>query len=214
MGQVTELIAEVDRVTGNEADRSQSYGEALQGYERAAATLNTLIVNGAFYCDQADHDRLWFKAMERLASRPQESGRAHAELHRYPVTLALYALGLGALAANRVKPLVDVIRDVKVLNPSQGLLAIAEGATSWEVLDPEQLNPGQPAPYPERPIWRCRIANQEWFAIMEPSTSTNLGKPPWPAPRSTPAMRCCSNFRARTIETTTAPRHGPVTARS
>ena len=145
MGQVTAFIAEVDQVTGDEAHRSQNYAEALQGYERAAATLNTLIVNGAFYGDQADHDQLWFKAMERLASRPQESGRAHAELHHYPVTLALYALGLGALAANRVKPLVDVIRDVKVLNPSQGLLAIAEGAASWTVLDPKELKDAIPA---------------------------------------------------------------------
>ncbi|MBI1843801.1 MAG: SIR2 family protein [Actinobacteria bacterium] len=60
MGQVTELIAEVDRVTGNETDRSQNCVEALQGYE-------------------------------------------------------------------------------------QGLLAIAEGAASWEVLKPEKLKDAMPA---------------------------------------------------------------------
>ncbi|MGK2959063.1 MAG: SIR2 family protein [Acidimicrobiales bacterium] len=145
MGQVTALIAEVDQVTGDEAHLSQNYAEALQCYERAAATLNTLIINGAFYGDHADHDQLWFKAMERLASRPQESGRAHAELHHYPVMLALYALGLGALAANRVKPLVDVIRDVKVLDERKHLLPVAEGAASWTVLDSATLKNAIPA---------------------------------------------------------------------
>ena len=73
-------------------------------HEQAMSTTMKLLTVGAFFSDTAEHDRLWVSCIERFATRAQQQSGLTVliEMQQYPTLLALYALALGSLAANRV----------------------------------------------------------------------------------------------------------------
>ena len=75
----------------------------VRSYEAACSTLLSMAVVGGAWAEK-DHFAVWQRALERLATARYTSGKAiWLGLQRYPATLALYALGLGALSSNKLE---------------------------------------------------------------------------------------------------------------
>lgn len=116
--QLADLVDEtVDRVVeatssqafvaqGGPAPNKESVTARLRGYEAACTTLLAMAPIGGFWAEEG-HYYVWQRALQRLSIErlPIVSGRVYSlwlELQRYPGTLLLYALGLGAVEADRL----------------------------------------------------------------------------------------------------------------
>ena len=76
----------------------------IRRYEAACSTLVALAPVGGFWADE-DHISLWQRALCRLCVIRPSVGCVYPiweALRRYPATMLLYALGLGAVEANRL----------------------------------------------------------------------------------------------------------------
>lgn len=113
--QLGDLVdAEVDRVIdatsgqafavqGGPAPTSASATARVRAYEAACSTLLAMAPIGGFWAEQ-EHYFLWQRALEKLSSSGTGSGfNLWLDLRRYPGTLLLYALGLGAIEAGRLQ---------------------------------------------------------------------------------------------------------------
>ena len=88
---------------GGPAPTSESATARVRGYEAACSTLLAMAPIGGFWAEE-EHVYVWQRALERLsAARNSSSYTLWIELQRYPGTLLLYALGLGAIEAARLK---------------------------------------------------------------------------------------------------------------
>ena len=75
----------------------------VRAYEAACSTLLAMATTGGHWAEEAHYDN-WRRTLERLATLPHLSGKLMwLGLQRYPATLVLYALGLGALSGNRLQ---------------------------------------------------------------------------------------------------------------
>ena len=120
IGETDAVIDQVrDLPMGTPPDR-QGYADRMVLLERATAGLMQLLAVGAFFSDQDAHDRLWVRCIDRLAARSrQRSGNtALLDLQQYPTLLAIYALGVGAFAADRINPIARVLAEVSVREDS------------------------------------------------------------------------------------------------
>ena len=74
----------------------------LRSYEAACETLLAIASIGGYWAEE-EHYTMWQKALYRLMSKTLSGGYAlWHDLQRYPSTLLLYALGLGAADNNRL----------------------------------------------------------------------------------------------------------------
>ena len=74
----------------------------VRAYEVACSTLLAMATTGGCWAEEI-HYHDWRRTLERLATVPHLSGKLRwLGLQRYPATLVLYALGLGALSSNRL----------------------------------------------------------------------------------------------------------------
>ena len=107
----------------------------MELYERAMSTLMALLANGAFFSDRVEHDRLWVRCTELLATRTQEQAglTVLVDMQQYPTLLALYALALGALAADRVDSIARALTGITVQEGSEPM-PVAVAAASLHVL--------------------------------------------------------------------------------
>lgn len=90
-------------IQGGPAPTSESATARVRSYEAACSTLLAMAPIGGFWAED-EHVYIWQRALERLSAAP--SGNGHVlwiGLQRYPGTLLLYALGLGAIEAARLK---------------------------------------------------------------------------------------------------------------
>ena len=109
---------------------SHEYAERMVVYERATSALLRLLVIGAFFSDHEEHDRLWVRCIERLATWPQASaGNAPFKMQQYPALLALYALGIGALAADRIDPIARSLGELTMMGDQRTPLVVAVTAS-------------------------------------------------------------------------------------
>ena len=99
-----------------------------------------LLATGAFFSDGVEHDRLWVNCIELLATsaRQQAGLNVLIDMQQYPTLLALYALALGALAANRVNSIARALAEVSVREYSE-TVPVAVAAASWKVLAGDTL---------------------------------------------------------------------------
>ena len=98
----------------------QGYDDQMAAYEQATAGLMQLLAVGAFFSDHDDHDQLWVRCIDRLAARPrQRSGNpALLKMQQYPTLLAMYALGVGSFAADRINPIARILAEISVREDS------------------------------------------------------------------------------------------------
>ena len=74
----------------------------VRAYEAACSTLLAMAAVGGRWAEE-EHVQVWQQAIERLAAMPRVSGyNLWRGLLRYPATLLLYVLGLGAVASERL----------------------------------------------------------------------------------------------------------------
>ncbi|MCY4588440.1 MAG: hypothetical protein OXB98_20640, partial [Bryobacterales bacterium] len=105
--KTVERVAEVTSgeafaVQGDPTPTSESVTARVRRYEVACSTLLAMAPIGGFWAEE-EHYPVWQRALQRLGSRTASSGTVlWPELQRYPATLLLYALGLGAVAAGRL----------------------------------------------------------------------------------------------------------------
>lgn len=101
--QVVKVISgEAFSVEGAPEPTSESVTARVRGYEAACSTLLAMALIGGYWAEE-EHYTVWKRALERLGSTPSGGGfTLWLELQRYPATLLLYALGLGAVEANRL----------------------------------------------------------------------------------------------------------------
>ena len=103
VGRVIEVISgEAFALEGGPTPTSESTTARVRGYEAACSTLLAMAAVGGFWAEEK-HYHVWQRALERLGSTTLSSGEVlWRDLQRYPATLLLYALGLGALEANQL----------------------------------------------------------------------------------------------------------------
>ena len=112
--QLSDLIAEsVERVVesvstpmfdvnSSEPD-TETVTARVRAYETACSTLLAMAATGGRWAEEGHFDN-WRRTLERMATLPLVSGKLMwLGLQRYPATLVLYALGLGALSGNRLQ---------------------------------------------------------------------------------------------------------------
>jgi hypothetical protein len=104
MGEVESLhsLIATGKLQPQQGDEPADFARRVASNEAAAATVMGLLATGTFWGDDKQPS-LWVKAIERLANPPDaDSGVGFwPSLKRYPALLALYAAGLGAVAADR-----------------------------------------------------------------------------------------------------------------
>lgn len=84
---------------GGPAPDTNTFTARVRAYEAACETLVAMAAVGGYWVEDW-HCATWQTALKRLATRRGESGFNHwVESQRYPATLLLYALGLGAVEA-------------------------------------------------------------------------------------------------------------------
>ena len=135
MSEVEAVIEQVQGLPTSGQFTPEGYAERMELYERAMSTLMALLANGAFFSDRVEHDRLWVRCTELLATRTQEQAglTVLVDMQQYPTLLALYALALGALAADRVDSIACVLSDITVQERSEPV-PVAVAAASLHVL--------------------------------------------------------------------------------
>jgi hypothetical protein len=75
----------------------------VRGYEAACSTLLAMAPVAGFWAED-DHYSIWQRTLQRLSVEGGEGGyRLWLDLQRYPGTLLLYALGIGALEAGQLQ---------------------------------------------------------------------------------------------------------------
>ena len=119
------VLGEIRRGTAEAVDASgpfqgdfdlAEYMNRIGAVERSIEVPLGLLVALAFHADEDRHDDLLVKALEILAAGKRDSGGqvAYLNLQLYPALLAVYAVGLGALAAGRPRPLARALVEVEV----------------------------------------------------------------------------------------------------
>ena len=106
---IEETVERVIRETsGNDFDANhpppttETVTARIRAYEDACTTLIAMATVGGRWAEE-QHCDFWRPALHRLASVPLMGGyEVWRELRRYPATFLLYALGLGAVYANRL----------------------------------------------------------------------------------------------------------------
>ena len=93
---------EVFAVKGAPRPTSESVTARVRSYEAACSTLLAMATVGGFWAEKEQYP-VWQRALERLGSTALNGGYTlWIELQRYPATLLLYALGIGAVDADRL----------------------------------------------------------------------------------------------------------------
>lgn len=97
------------RLEGGPPPDSPSFTERVQAYESASITLVAIASVGGYWAEE-QHHQVWQAALARLATVPVSGGfTVWTDLRRYPATLLLYALGLSAVYAGRLKLLSELL---------------------------------------------------------------------------------------------------------
>ena len=94
-------------VSGGSAPTTESATVRVRGYETACATLLALAPIGGYWAEK-EHFPVWRQALRRLSTSGRSGRVLWLSMQRYPATLLFYALGIGAIAAERFAFLTDL----------------------------------------------------------------------------------------------------------
>lgn len=136
--QLMDLVdAEVRRVTdmltgpafaaqvGAQLD-GQSVTARVRGYEAVCSTLMAMANVGGFWAEQ-EHYAAWKRALISLFPKgPRQGNVLWLDMQKYPATLLLYALGLGAVEGGRLGLLGDIFETVIGRQYTEEEIAIVE----------------------------------------------------------------------------------------
>ncbi|MDE0131080.1 MAG: SIR2 family protein [bacterium] len=136
IGEADHVINRVQESAVDTLQGFEHYAEQMAAYEEATARLLRLLAVGACFSDCLEHDELWQRCVDRLASRhlKRNGNVALLNLQQYPTLLAIYATGLGSVATGRLESIAHVLAKVKVRD-ERPPRPVAVAASSWDVLD-------------------------------------------------------------------------------
>ena len=104
--EIVEATSEASFMSTGPEPTAESVAQRLRAYDAACSTLTALAVVGGAWAEK-EHYPIWLRALERLCRIRTVHGGRHYRvwlgLRRYPATLLLYALGLGAVETNRLE---------------------------------------------------------------------------------------------------------------
>ena len=133
--QLADLIdAEVERVValtstesysakGRATPDTASVTARVRGYEAACSTLLAMAAVGGYWAEK-EHHAVWQRALKRLyPSGPRSGDQFWLDLQKYPATLLLYALGLGAVEATRLDLLGSLVETAVARENSEDIVA-------------------------------------------------------------------------------------------
>ena len=107
---IEQTVEQIIEVTSGEEFKVQnapdpdrkSITARVRSYETACSTLLAMAIVGGRWADE-EHYHVWQRALQRLGwTSPTVGNDILIGLKKYPATLLLYALGLGAVEANRL----------------------------------------------------------------------------------------------------------------
>lgn len=142
IGEADAAMEQVSDLSISEHLGVHEYAERMAVYEQAVFGLLKLLVTGAFFSDDEEHDRLWVRCIERLATRGVvTTGSVRSiNMQQYPTLLALYALGIGSVAASRIDPIARALGGITMREDRQPPRAAVVAVSTWEVLDLQAVN--------------------------------------------------------------------------
>ncbi len=154
--QLTDLVIEtanrVVEATSGEAfsvtvdPTKESVTERMLAYEAISSTLLAMAAVGGYWAKQ-DQYHVWQDALIRLSERTHSGGyKSWLVLQKYPGTLLLYSLGLGAVAKDRFDFLKEIFLTPIRQQNSEDRLAV-------EFLSPSRLYSGLRAEFPENEMF-------------------------------------------------------------
>ena len=146
----------------------QQYAEQMILYETATARLLKLLLTGAFFADNEEHDRFLTRCVEMLATRSMTTAgnTLLIKMQHYPTLLALHAVALGAIAADRLEPIALALGTIKAKQIQQDR-PVGIAASSWWVLDSDWVRKSRnelaqhKTPISERLLDCMRLASSE-----------------------------------------------------
>ena len=172
IGETDAIIEEVRDLRTDAQITLEQYAERMIVYERATASLLKLLATGAYFSDTEDHDELWVRCIGRLAARTRQRAGTVQLVHmqQYPTLLALYALGLGALAANRITPIARALGEVTIQDDSYSD-PVGVAASTLRVLDFEWVRQALPALQAMTPV------SERLFELLRPAIAEIVTEP-------------------------------------
>ena len=120
-------------VQGSSPQDGKSITARVRGYDAACSTLLSMAAVGGYWAEES-HYSIWQRALQRLSDVSAQNGYiVRPGLKRYPGTLLLYALGLGATEARRFPFLGRMLETI--INTGHG-----KGKSAVQMLPPSCLS--------------------------------------------------------------------------
>jgi hypothetical protein len=121
-------------------DMAETVRTRVAALDVATETLVAMLAAGCYWA-AADHEALWVKSIERLASNIPDTGTSNwwTEMHRYPALSAFYAAGIGAMAGGREDVMVRLFLTPRIRTHS-GSKPAGQILYPWQVLNPEAMH--------------------------------------------------------------------------
>lgn len=131
-GRIVEAVSGSDFSENDPKPTTKSVTARVRHYEAICSTLLEMAAVGGFWAEE-DHYDVWQRALRRLASNTSSRGYTlWLELQKYPATLLLYALGLGAVESDRLRFVERLLGTMVHGRQGRDLLAV-------EILPPDCL---------------------------------------------------------------------------
>ena len=87
----------------------EQFSKRLQHHEQLSFKLIKMLIATSYY-DKGENSYLLVRSLERLSNQPIQSGGAWLiELQKYPALLLYYALGIAAIAGNKINSLAYIL---------------------------------------------------------------------------------------------------------
>ena len=113
-------------VQGGPTPDRESITTRVRGYDAACSTLLAMATVGGFWAEE-EHYHVWQRALQRLGSTAFIGGYdLWLDLKKYPATLLLYALGLGAVGDDRLRFLGSVLGTIIHREHEENLPAVCK----------------------------------------------------------------------------------------
>ncbi len=116
----------------------------VRRYQATCSTLLEMASAGAFWAEE-EHHAIWQRALIRLYPTGVRSGTVlWLDLQKYPATLLLYSLGLGAVESDRLEFLGDLLgatvkrensRDISIVEALPPSCIISSGREAMQLLE-------------------------------------------------------------------------------